>query len=109
MTNSEYILSRLNDQTLSVLFQKGYTFTFESGFVCDVQNAFERWRRSTYRPNKNFFDSSAPEVERPSVFEWSKVIKDGKVGRYGYRTDSVAFQVWLSMQYNFEEWEGGVM
>lgn len=106
MTNSEYILSRLNDCALSVLFENGYSFTFEDGFANDVRKAFRTWRRNTYRPNKNFFDSTDPETERPSVFEWSKVIKNGEVGRYGYRTDRVAFQVWLSMQYNREEWEG---
>lgn len=106
MTNSDYIISRLNDQTLAVLFQNGYSFTFEKGFANDVRNAFKKWRRNTYRPNKNFFDNTDAETERPSVFEWSKVIKDGKAGSYGYRTDRVAFQVWLSMQYDPKEWEG---
>ena len=108
MTNSEYILSRLNDRTLSVLFANGYNFTFEDGFAENVLESFEKWRRNTYRPNKNFFYSIDPETKRPSVYEWSEVIKDGKAVRHGYRTDRVAFQVWLSMQYKQEEWKGGV-
>lgn len=105
MTNSEYIISRLNDQTLAVLFENGYSFVFENGLPYDVQNAFEKWRTNTYRPQKNFFNSTDTETERPSVFAWSSVKKDGVWGSHGYRTDSVAFQVWLSMQYDPKEWE----
>lgn len=106
MTNAEYIMSRLTDQTLAMLFTGMYNYceTCNHGFGYEVKSAFRKWRASTYHANRNYFSSNDSEKERPSVFEWSKVCKDEKWGSFGYRTDSVAFQVWLSMQYNCEEW-----
>lgn len=107
MTNAEYIISKLSDRDMAMLFTGMYNYcsSRSSGFVKEIGSAFRKWRANTYHASKNFFNTNDPEEERPSVFEWSRVKRDDKWGSFGYRTESVAFQVWLTMQYNEEEWK----
>lgn len=104
MTNMQYIMSRLSDRDLADLFKNGYRFNCnKTPFNKSVENAFENWRQDHNKPNKNFFNSD--EKERPSVYQWETVCKDGVWGSYGYRTFSVAFQHWLWLQYNEKHWK----
>ncbi len=106
MTNAAYILSKMTDYDLSMLFTGTYNYSqsMSEGFGKKIFHAFTKWRDSGDRPMKNYFCSRDQEKDRPSVFAYSRVRKDGVWGNFSYRTIGVAFQVWLSMQYNPEDW-----
>lgn len=103
MTNMEYIMWSMTERDLADLFQNGYRFcTKKSSLSRRIEDAFENWRTDNNKPKKNYFNSD--EKERPSVWQWQRVCKDGIWGSYGYRTFSVAFQHWLCLQYNEKHW-----
>lgn len=106
MTNFEYIIENITERDLADLFDCCYRFGHcKTKFNKSVETAFENWRCDNDKPNKNFFNSS--ENERPSVYQWERVCKDGVWGSYGYRTFAVAFQHWLGFQHDEKYWKGG--
>lgn len=106
MTNAEYILSQMTDYNLSMIFtgMLNYFHHVNGGLGKRVQKAFDKWRYSGDRPIKNYFCKTDAEKDKPSVFAFSRVRINETWGNFSYRTPQVSFQVWLSLQYNPEEW-----
>ncbi len=106
MTNAEYIKSKMSDVDLAWMMQN-ITFKGMTPFVSKIQDAFEKWSHSASGNQGNMAKGDHGKTvieENPSiwVFEHWKM-PDGTWRRKG-RTSSVAWQVWLSKQYDPAEW-----
>lgn len=105
MTNAEYIKSRMSDADLAGILEE--RFSVASQFIDQIREAFYNWAHSV---SGNFGNMAKGNHEKTVITEdpsiWSFEVwkmPDGTWRRKG-RTRSVAWQVWLSKQYDPAEW-----
>lgn len=108
MTNAEYIKSRMSDADLALIIINGFGKR-ETPFSRMIYHAWSKWAKSTSNNNGNMAKGTYGNIvisENPSIWFWERwAYPDGSWRRSG-RANSVSIQVWLSMQYKPEEWEG---
>ena len=111
MTNFEYVMKHLTERDLAYYeFPNWETSGDRPGlFSHKIYPAFSRWAESVSSNHGNMAKGciSGDHVieENPSVWAWGLwYFPDGE-WRLAGRTRIVAFQVWLSEQYNPEDWE----
>ena len=106
MTNAEYIKQRMSDTDLAWMLQN-ITFKGMTPFVSKIRDAFSKWAHSVSGNPGNMAKGNHGKTvikEDPSIWAFEKWgMPDGTWRRKG-RTRSVAWQVWLSKQYNPTEW-----
>ena len=121
MTNFEYIISKMNERDLALFIECGFScfIKAEGTFAEKCYNAFTNWRESLAgcRGNMYFVDD---KEHQPNVFAESflhlhkgkrkdkgqeKFSDSEKCNKYvSPRPDTLSIQVWLSKQYNPNEW-----
>lgn len=106
MTNFEYIMSKMTERNFSDIFCNPNNMVFDNKTLGDqIETAFTKWKQS--------LESRAIYV---NVIGWreykSSVFNRGDNTYYTFpqlrdkfRKTSLSFQVWLSRQYNSEEWD----
>lgn len=109
MTNFEYVMTKMTERNFADIFCNDLDMVFEhKTFGHRIKNAFSKWRGR--------LDSYAIEVgndiygkHRYSVF--NRCYFDGVYSLFShqlngkFRKENLSFQVWLSKQYNPEEWD----
>lgn len=107
MTNADYIkyqLTRLNDRDIAAIISQCVSISTKVSRIRIVENAwkaFTKWADSV--GNKTNFVKDDGSTQ--SIWAWERWhMLSGKWKNKG-RTTEVALQVWLTMQYNKEEWE----
>ena len=107
MTNAEYIKQGMSDVDLACMLKD--TFSVAPPFIDQIRNAFYNWSHSVSGNTGNMAKGTHGKIvikEDPSIWAFEKWrMPDGSWQRKG-RTRSVAWQVWLSKQYNPTEWGG---
>ena len=122
MTNFEYIINKMNERDLALFIECGFScfIKAEGTFAEKCYNAFTNWRESLaggYIGNMYFIDD---KEHQPNVFaesflhlykgkrkskEYKKLSDSKKCNKYvSPRSDALSIQVWLSKQYNSNEW-----
>ena len=121
MTNFEYIINKMNERDLALFIECGFScfIKAEGTFAEKCYDAFTNWRESLAGCGGNmyFIDD---EEHQPNVFAESflhlykgkrkdkgqeKFSDSGKCNKYvSPRPDTLSIQVWLSKQYNPNEW-----
>lgn len=108
MTNADYIkeqLARLNDRELASCIYEYFGIKTSNRIRPKIfkaaWKAFDKWANSV--GNKTNFVKD--DGSTPSIWAWERWhMLNGKWENKG-RTIEVALQVWLTMQYNEEEWK----
>jgi hypothetical protein len=111
MTNFEYIKRNLTELDLAY-----YEFPHElpltnqpQRFSDRIYSAFTKWAESCSLNHGNMAKGckAGDHVieENPSIWAWHRWYFPDREWRAAGRNKIVAFQVWLSMQYNQEEWD----
>ena len=93
MTNFEYVMKHLTERDLAYfIFPHSEPYQTRQGSFSDkIYYAFDRWAESA--------------SSNHGIWAWERwYFSDGTWRKLG-RTRIVAFQVWLSEQYNPEDWE----
>ena len=105
MTNAQYIMTLLTDRDLAELFTTSKWSTFyKQPNNHRIAEAFNNWRKDTYRPNRNFTVDGEPT---PSVWQWTR-IHNHKTNNWesnGCRETELTFQHWLFLQVNEKHWD----
>jgi hypothetical protein len=111
MTNFEYIMKHMTERDIAAyVFPYNGLCTEYGELLSDkIYSAFENWAHSASSNHGNMAKGciSGDHVieENPSIWAWGLwYFPDGEWRSAG-RTRIVAFQVWLSEQYNPEDWE----
>lgn len=124
MTNLDYIMQNLTERDVATLIESEMKCLPNPGSLLARRAylAFERWRNSLSENHTQVFYVDDEHNLQPSVFATSRFyfhagtsadLKDA--GYYGHsedgvckfaipRKDSLSIQVWLSKQYNPNEW-----
>ncbi len=104
MTNAEYIISRISDIDIAKCMTelRHYDTIFESAY-----HAWRRWAISV-SPNignmaKGRYTNSFT-TNNPSIWAFENWYYPDGIWRKSGRTNNVSVQVWLTMQYNPDEW-----
>ena len=111
MTNFEYVMKHLTERDLAYYefpyFEKWNELP-EGLFSQKIYWAFNKWAESASSNHGNMAKGcvSGDHVieENPSIWAWEQWYYPDGTWRKSGRTRTVAFQVWLSMQYNPEDW-----
>ena len=107
MTNADFIkeqLARLSDRELAAIVYE-YFGIKTSGrerpkILKTARVAFSKWANSVGNKSNYVKDDGST----PSIWAWERwYMPNGKWENKG-RTTEVSIQVWLTMQYNEEEW-----
>lgn len=108
MTNSEYIKANLSDRDLAYCMREFLMGQEEPVFIKHIRNAWAKWAQSTSSNDGNMAKGKHGSIEiseNPSIWYWEKwAYPDGQWRQSG-RSHSVAWQVWLSEQYNPLDWQ----
>lgn len=106
MTNFEYIKSTMTERDLAEAVTKHIAWT---PWILKMRHAFGKWAESTSSNHGNMAKGcvSGDHVieENPSIWAWEQWHYPDGTWRKSGRTRVVAFQVWLSEQYNPEDWD----
>ena len=105
MTNAEYIKSKMSDADLAWMLEM---IVIDSPLFIDrIRDTFDNWAHSVSSNQGNMAKGNHGKTvitEDPSIWAFEKWgMPDGTWRRKG-RTRSVAWQVWLSKQYDPAEW-----
>lgn len=115
MTNYEYIISQMTDVKLAQLIHSVYAPVPD--FVWKIIAAHDKWAGSLKRNQGNMYYIEEPSEENPSVFNNSflnyynnkkdmvKIGNSENMYIVAPRADALSMQVWLSKQYNEDEWK----
>ena len=107
MTNFEYIMKHLTERDLAYLMGL-HRQPDPEPFPDKMYLAFNNWAESASSNHGNMAKGciSGDHVieENPSVWAWEQWYYPDGTWRKSGRTSIVAFQVWLSMQYNKNDW-----
>ena len=104
MTNADYIRQHITDVDISKLLFNQFLIPEKPTFSEKAYNAWKKWADSTTSNHGNI--AGRPDQDDPSVWFWERWRYPGNIWKRMGRTRSVSVQVWLSKQYNPEEWEG---
>lgn len=110
MTNFEYVMKHLTERDLAYfIFPHSEPYqTRQGSFSGKIYYAFNRWAESASSNHGNMAKGcvSGDHVieENPSIWAWERWYFPDGTWRSAGRTRIVAFQVWLSEQYNPEDW-----
>lgn len=109
MTNADYIKENLKDIDIAWMLKWGWTGGKErSALITKAYDAWARWASSTTKNTGNMAKGVHGNTiikENPSIWYWEKWAYPDGEWRTSGRTEIVSLQVWLSKQYNPEEWE----
>lgn len=107
MTNFEYIMKHLTERDLAY-FMCPHIQPEPEPFPDKIYWAFNSWAESASSNHGNMAKgcTSGNHVieENPSIWAWERWYFPDGTWRKSGRTRIVAFQVWLSEQYNPEDW-----
>ena len=111
MTNFEYIKQNLTELDLAY-YEFPHSVAFKdkpNTFKDKIYEAFDKWAESASSNHSNMAKGVHPSgtkiKENPSIWAWHRwCYPDGKWSNSG-RPSIVAFLVWLSKQYNPEDWD----
>ena len=107
MTNSEYILNCISDRDLAYLLKPWRYCKDEPPFVTKIRDAHAHWAESTSNNRGNMAKGIHGKTvieEDPSIWAWHEWHYPNGEWKKSGRTDSVSWQVWLSEQYDAEDW-----
>ena len=108
MTNADFIkeqFTRLSDREIAEIVYQYYGIK-TSGIECPkilkaARAAFSKWANSVGNKSNYVKDDGST----PSIWAWERWhMSNGNWENKG-RTTEVSLQVWLTMQYNEEEWK----
>lgn len=108
MTNADYIKSKISDADIALMIMPYVRFDDEkTSLIKKAYKAWQKWAESTSNNKGNMAKGRHGNIiikEDPSIWYWMMWhYPDGTIRKSG-RTPSVSLQVWLSMQYNPEDW-----
>ena len=111
MTNFEYIMKHMTERDLAYfIFPHSEPYQTRQGSFSDkIYYAFNRWAESASSNHGNMAKGCTfcnyVIKENPSVWAMEQWYYPDGTWRKSGRTRVVAFQVWLSEQYNPEDWD----
>ena len=109
MTNFDYIMSKMTERNFADIFCNGSLHFNKEKFGKKIYTAFKNWQMSLSKTQnysfENYSFSLLNEDKIPNVF-FSRLVYNKDTGNWEDigRKDNLSFQVWLSKQYNPEEW-----
>lgn len=111
MTNFEYIIAHLTERDIAMIITESTSLKWQDDtFIHKIYQAWEKWALS-FSPNSGNMAKGCPvrknEIIKndPSIWFWEKwFMPDNSIANKG-RTNTVSMQVWLSLQYNPENWK----
>lgn len=104
MTNFDYITTKMTERNFADIFCSPNDMVFSAGtFGNQIENAFKKWRLSLdgYSIYLGTYDYRGNKIKF-SVFEKESYTYPTICDKF--RKNNLSFQVWLSKQYNPEEW-----
>lgn len=126
MTNLDYIMQNLTERDIAAFVEEQINYMPNPGslLIRRAYLAFRRWRCSLSENQTQAFFIDDEHIQQPSVFATNRFIfytgtsadlKDGNrycdcsdnrdCSKFAIpRKDSLSIQVWLSKQYNPDEW-----
>lgn len=107
MTNAEYILTKMSDRDLACVLQFWFGRTNETEFIRKVRAAKRRWADSASENKGNMAKGLHGKTyigSDPSVWSFESWKYPDGTWRNSGRTEMVSWQVWLSEQYDPNDW-----
>ena len=121
MTNFEYIINKINERDLAFFIECSFSAFIEAEgtFAEKCHNAFTNWRENLAGYNGNMYFVDDEECQQNAFAEsflhlykgkrkdkkYEKFSDSKKCNKYiSPRPDTLSIQIWLSKQYNPNEW-----
>ena len=110
MTNEDYIRSKLSARDIAWMLRSWNLISQRNcpRLIDMAQKAHHKWAESASSNHGNMAKGQHGNTiikENPSIWATEKWAYPDGTWRNSGRTDLVSLQVWLTMQYNPEEWE----